>query len=106
MFWRTAFLCIFQIIFGSAIAQAQSSDSMSWRQILNKAGPPVQPAPQEPAYPRAAAIPSGPSFDCKRAKNSNEKLICQSSELSELDQKMSTLFDDLVKQKIAAIAKN
>jgi uncharacterized protein len=98
MFWRTAFLCIFQIIFGSAIAQAQSSDSMSWRQILNKAGPPVQPAPQEPAYPRAAAIPSGPSFDCKRAKNSNEKLICESSELSELDQKMSTLFDDLVKQ--------
>src|ERR1700738_576170 len=33
-----ATLCIFQIIFGSATAQAQSGDSMSWQDILNRAG--------------------------------------------------------------------
>jgi uncharacterized protein len=51
--------------------------------------------PQEPTYTRAAAIPSGPSFDCKRPKSPNERLICESSELSELYQKMSTLYDDV-----------
>jgi uncharacterized protein YecT (DUF1311 family) len=37
----------------------------------------------------------GPSFDCKSAKHPNEKLICQSTELSELDQKINAVYDDV-----------
>jgi uncharacterized protein len=35
------------------------------------------------------------SFDCRSAKHPNEKLICQSTELSELDDKMVTLFNNV-----------
>jgi uncharacterized protein len=35
---------------------------------------------------------SAPSFDCKSSKHPNEKLICQSTELSELDNRMVAIF--------------
>jgi uncharacterized protein len=41
----------------------------------------------------AISVPANSaSFDCKTAKHSNEKLICQSTELSALDDKMADLF--------------
>jgi Bacterial SH3 domain len=43
-------ICVLQFIGDDAIAQSPSKDPMSWKDILNKAGPPVQPPPQEPAY--------------------------------------------------------
>ena len=38
----------------------------------------------------------GQSFDCKSAKHPNEKLICQSTELSKLDDRMVAVFDTLM----------
>ena len=45
--------------------------------------------------PESVGQSHGPSFDCKSAKNPNEKLICQSTELAELDNKMVDLFNSV-----------
>jgi hypothetical protein len=43
--------CVLQGIADSAIAQSKTKDPMSWKDILNRAGPPVHPpGPQEPAF--------------------------------------------------------
>jgi uncharacterized protein YecT (DUF1311 family) len=42
-----------------------------------------------------ASAAAGPSFDCNTS-HPNEKLICQSRELSELDNRMAALYSDLV----------
>ena len=39
---------------------------------------------------------AAPSFDCKTSKHPNEKLVCQSAELSELDNRMAALYSDLI----------
>jgi uncharacterized protein YecT (DUF1311 family) len=44
-----------------------------------------------PNSPESVGQSHGPSFDCKSAKNPNEKLICQSTELAELDRNMADL---------------
>jgi TonB family protein len=44
-----------------------------------------------PNSPESVGQSHGPSFDCKSAKNPNEKLICQSTELAELDSNMADL---------------
>ena len=36
------------------------------------------------------------SFDCRTAKHSNEKLICQSTELSSLDDQMVAIFNYVI----------
>jgi uncharacterized protein YecT (DUF1311 family) len=41
--------------------------------------------------PESVGQSHGPSFECKSAKNPNEKLICQSTELAELDSNMADL---------------
>jgi uncharacterized protein YecT (DUF1311 family) len=41
--------------------------------------------------PESVGQSHGPSFDCKSAKNPNEKLICQSTELAEFDSNMADL---------------
>jgi uncharacterized protein YecT (DUF1311 family) len=46
-----------------------------------------------PNSPESVGQSHGPSFDCKSTKNPNEKLICQSTELSELDNRMVVGFD-------------
>jgi uncharacterized protein YgiM (DUF1202 family) len=48
-------VCVLQLLGASAIAQPQTpwllaKDQMSWKDILGKAGPPVQSPSQEPAY--------------------------------------------------------
>ena len=44
-------ICVLQGIADSAIAQSKTKDPMSWKDILNRAGPPVPPpAPEEPAF--------------------------------------------------------
>jgi hypothetical protein len=43
--------------------------------------------------PESVRQSHGPSFDCKSTKNPNEKLIRQSTELSELDNRMVVVFD-------------
>jgi TonB family protein len=53
-------------------------------------------APQpgsQPNSPESVGQRHGPSFDCKSTKNPNEKLICQSTELSELDNRMVVFFE-------------
>jgi uncharacterized protein len=49
----------------------------------------------------AALLFGGPahaaSFDCRKAANPDEIAICDSRELSELDVKMATLYDTIVK---------
>ena|SRR5436190_8388826 len=120
-------ICVLQLLGGSAIAQSKNEGPMSWKDILNKAGPPVQSPPQKPEYVpepgdalkyshrgSIAPLPAAPSpapsgdapispaqkvaasFDCKSPRNSNEKLICQSTELTDLDSKMSTLFNNVL----------
>ena len=37
------------------------------------------------------------SFDCRKASNADEAAICDSRELSELDVKMATLYDTIIK---------
>lgn len=37
------------------------------------------------------------SFDCRRASNADEIAICDSRELSQLDVKMATLYDTIIK---------
>jgi uncharacterized protein len=37
------------------------------------------------------------SFDCRKASNADEIAICDSRELSELDVKMATLYDTIIK---------
>jgi uncharacterized protein len=37
------------------------------------------------------------SFDCRKASNADEVAICDSRELSELDVKMATLYDTIIK---------
>jgi uncharacterized protein len=46
-----------------------------------------------PNSPESVGQSRGPSFDCKSAKNANEKLICQSTELANLDNTMVIVFD-------------
>jgi uncharacterized protein len=47
------------------------------------------------------ALPGGPvhaaSFDCRKASNADEVAICDSRELSELDVKMATLYETILK---------
>ena len=43
-----------------------------------------------------AAAAAAPSFDCGTSKHPNERLICRSTELSELDNRMVVLYDDLI----------
>ena len=43
-----------------------------------------------------ASAAAGPSFDCKTSRHPNEQLICQSTELSELDNRMAALYSDLM----------
>jgi uncharacterized protein len=38
---------------------------------------------------------AGPSFDCAKAKQADEKAICRSAALSRLDMRMSTLFAEI-----------
>jgi uncharacterized protein YecT (DUF1311 family) len=59
--------------------------------------------PRPPSFPPPPTDKPAPhsvqavaSFDCRSTKYPNEKLICQSSELSDLDSKMSKLFDELL----------
>jgi uncharacterized protein YecT (DUF1311 family) len=45
----------------------------------------------------AISVPAhSASFDCRTAKHPNEKLICQSAELSPLDDKMAELFEGVL----------
>ena len=55
---------------------------------------PGAPQPGSPPNsPESAGQSHVPSFDCKSTKNPNEKLICQSTELSELDNRMVVVFE-------------
>jgi uncharacterized protein YecT (DUF1311 family) len=45
----------------------------------------------------STAAAAAPTFDCRTSKHPNEKLICQSTELSKLDNQMSHLFRDIIK---------
>lgn len=47
-----------------------------------------------PAAPQAAV--AGPSFDCAKATTPVEKAICDSPRLSELDRRMSTMYQELM----------
>jgi uncharacterized protein YecT (DUF1311 family) len=43
-----------------------------------------------------AAAAAAPSFDCKTSRHPNERLICRSTELSELDNRMVALYYDII----------
>jgi hypothetical protein len=45
-------VCVLQFLGDKAIVQSKAKDPMSWKDILNKAGPqpPVQSTPQQPSY--------------------------------------------------------
>ena len=44
-----------------------------------------------------SASAAGPSFDCAKAASDIEKLICQDSELAELDNSLAELYSVLLK---------
>jgi uncharacterized protein len=59
----------------------------------------VRPAPSDPESiesPRTPVQHVAASFDCKSPKNPNERLICRSTELSELDGNMADLFNSVL----------
>jgi hypothetical protein len=43
-------LSVFLVFSDPAFGQSKTKEPMSWKDILNKAGPPVQSVPQEPTY--------------------------------------------------------
>jgi uncharacterized protein/S1-C subfamily serine protease len=45
----------------------------------------------------SSAGATAPSFDCNTSKHPNERLICRSTELSELDTRMVALYNDVMK---------
>lgn len=55
--------------------------------------PPAPPAPSVPPAPqgRAATAAPQPSFDCARARSTNERLICADPELARLDRALGAL---------------
>lgn len=50
------------------------------------------PSTVAPAPVRAAAPASGPSFDCARARAADEKIICATPDLSDLDRRMGEAY--------------
>jgi S1-C subfamily serine protease/uncharacterized protein YecT (DUF1311 family) len=44
----------------------------------------------------SAAAAAAPTFDCNTSRHPNERLICRSTELSELDNRMVALYNDII----------
>lgn len=106
--------CMTLMVGTDAFAESRKSSArfpepLSWKELLEKApsapsrdfDPPSQSTPEADEHrsnqnlskTASEPIQLAEGFDCKSARHTNEKLICQSAELLELDQTMTKLFN-------------
>ena len=62
--------------------------------------------PSVEAQPQALVSPISPSFDCPKASNKVERLICSAPEIAVLDLSMANAYRDLLAEIITKNSKN
>jgi hypothetical protein len=73
-------------------AQKAYPSNMTDCQVLDADTAGLNQARRQPAAPMASVSSQGPSFDCSKAANAIERLICSDKQLAELEWLMAGAF--------------